>query len=438
MSDDRRLRLGLAVGLILVVVACSPAPIAPALPASPRPSSAGAAQSGAPATTALGQTGWVAARVEQPVAIEGQPTDAPGFCSPCHPILGTYIQAVVALPAGYLALGFDQPPSHAAAWISTDGATWRRVTTLPAPQASSISAAIGPGAPPAVAGQTGTAGSSPPATSSAAPIVAVGTSAGAAAVWRSSDAAVWSLIPLPPPPAGSTETLSAVAPTATGYVAGGYMQDSTGARTATLWRSADGNTWARVIAPVPAGSSEVTGVVAGPGGTVVAVGISGDERRGTAAAWRSTDGGTSWQAASGPSLAGGRMLAVAAGPAGFVAVGENVDQTGATAWTSPDGTTWTAVGSQPALANDGLQMVMTAVGFDGRGFVADGWKTDAGNGSAVVWRSTDGVSWTRLPQDDTFSGAGMAAILAGPVVLAAGTMGWPDTHAAEVWIAPSN
>ncbi len=362
-------------------------------------------------------TGWVAARVEQPVSIEGQPTDAPGFCSPCHPIIGTYIAALIADRGGYLALGQDHPPSHAAAWSSTDAASWRRVTTLPAPEGSSISAAVA----------TADAG-----------VLAVGTNGRAAAVWSSTDGVAWAMESLPGPAGdGATELLAAATRTNGGYLAAGYQQSAAAVRSATFWRSSNGVAWSRVPAPLPTGSSEVTGLAAGPDGeTVVAVGISGDERRGTAAVWQSMDGGGSWQAINGPSLAGGRMLAVVAGGPGFVAVGETTDQTGAVAWTSVDGSIWTQATPQPALANGGLQMVMTAVAAEGHGVVASGWKTDAGNGSAVVWRSANGSAWTRFPQDATFSGAGMAAILAKPRLLAAGTMGWPDTHAAQVWIAP--
>jgi len=85
---------------------------------------------------------WLAARVEQPAAIEAAPTDAPVFCSPCHPSVGTYIDSIVAFHGGFLALGHDQPPSQAAAWASGDASTWRRVATLPAPDASIISAAL--------------------------------------------------------------------------------------------------------------------------------------------------------------------------------------------------------------------------------------------------------------------------------------------------------
>jgi hypothetical protein len=424
MSTDGRGRLAFMFATALLAAACSmtPSPSGSATPsgsasatssATPQGSVAPSARTAAPPSAA----GWLAARVEQPVEIEGQPTDAPAFCSPCHPIVGTYINALVAVHGGYLALGHEQPPSQAAAWSSADATTWRRAASLPAPEGSSIQAAIA----------TPDAG-----------IVAVGTNGRAAAVWSSADGVAWTMKSLPAPMGvGAIELLAAVAGTSGGYVAAGYVETAAAVRSATFWRSSDGVVWSRATAPLPAGPSEVTGLAALAGGTtVVAVGISGDERRGSAAAWRSVDAGLSWQAVSSPSLAGGRMLAVAAGQSGFAAVGETSLQTGAAAWASVDGSTWAAAPAQPALDNGGLQMVMTAAAGDGSGFVASGWKTDAGNGSAVVWHSSDASAWIRYPQDVSFSGAGMAAVMAVPRFLAAGTMGWPDTHAAEVWIAP--
>jgi hypothetical protein len=291
---------------------------------------------------------------------------------------------------------------------------WHRVTSLPAPDGSSISAAVATGG---------------------ASILAVGGSGGAGAVWHSDDGAAWTLTSLPAPPAGATELMTAVAAAGGGYVAGGYDESATAQKTATFWRSVDGVTWVRATAQLPAGASEVTGIVVVNPASLVAVGISGDERRGSTAVWRSTDGGASWQSVTSPAFASGRMLAVAASGTGVAAVGERWDQTGAAAWFSSDGSAWVS-SSGTGLDNVGLQMVMTAVAVDGSGFVAAGWRTDAGNGSAVVWRSTDGKVWTHLPQDVSFSGAGLASVLASPRLLVGGTMGWPDTHAAQVWVGP--
>jgi hypothetical protein len=358
---------------------------------------------------------WLAARVEQPAAIEAAPSNAPAFCSPCHPIVGTYIDSVVAFHGGYLALGQDLPPSHAAAWSSTDPSSWHRVTSLPAPEGSGIAAAV---------------------TDRSGAVLAVGESGGAAAVWRSTDGVAWTLTTLPEPGAGATEWLTSVAESSDGFVAAGYEQSATAQREAAFWRSADGSSWVRATTQTPVAAGEVTGMAALPSGKLIAVGITGDERTGTAAVWQSTDGGSTWQAFSSPTFATGRMLAVVAAGGGVVAVGERQDQTGAAAWYSADGENWVSA-SGSGLDNGGLQLVMTAVASDGSGFVAAGWRTDAGNGSAVVWRSTDGKVWIHVPQDVSFSGAGLAAVLGSPRLLVGGTMGWPDTHSAQVWIAPA-
>jgi hypothetical protein len=414
MRPRRQARLRAAVAVLAavwIVAACrQAAPASQATAVSP-------AIAGASPTAA----GWTAARVEQPAAIEGAPTNAPAFCSPCHPAIGTYIDTMVAFGGGYIGLGQSQPPSLAAGWRSIDAITWARIVALPAPDASSISAAVASGGA----------------------VVAVGTSGGRAAVWRSLDGAAWTVTTLAAPPtAGATELLTAIAATDGGFVAGGYEESATAQKMATLWRSSDGVTWSRasVTDQTAAIEEEITGIAAGPS-ALVAVGIAGDERRGMAAVWRSVDGGASWQPVASPSFAAGRMLATAviagSGP-GFVAVGENVDQTAAAAWTSADGSSWSAAPAQSGLGNFGLQMVMTAVAATpgGTGVVAAGWRSDSGNGSAVVWRSSDGRTWVHLPQDVSFEGAGLAAVLPSPRLLVAGTMGWPDTHAAEVWIAP--
>ena len=388
-----------ALATTLLLAACATAPSG--APTTPPPTP------GAPGE------GWLAATVDQPAAIEAAPTDAPAFCSPCHPAVGTYIDTMVAFQGGYLAFGHDQPPSHAAAWVSRDGDAWRRVASLPAPEASIISAAV-------------TAGSGA--------VLAVGESGGAAAVWRSRGGIAWTLATLPAPAGGATEWLTSVAAFGDGYVAGGYEELPTAQLTASFWRSADGVSWVRAAAQIPPGESQVTGIAAAGPAALIAVGIAGDQESGTAAVWRSTNGGTSWQALASPAFAAGRMLAVVAAGGGAVAVGERTDQSGAAAWYSPDGSTWVSA-SRAGLDNYGLQMVMTAVAADGPGFVAAGWRADAGNGSAVVWRSADGRTWVHLPQPDSFSGAGLTCVLGSPRLLVGGTMGWPDTHAAQVWLA---
>ncbi len=361
----------------------------------------------------LGPGSWTAERVEQPEAIEAAPTDAPVFCSPCHPVVGTYIDALVSVPGGYLGLGHDQPPSHAALWTSVEAESWKRATDLPAPEASSIAAAV--------ARPDGT-------------VVAVGESGGVGAVWKGLHGADWTLTPLPAPAAKATERLTAVVATSDAYMAGGYVESATAVRSASLWRSLDGATWTRSSIDLPTGSSQVTGIAAVDSERLVAVGIAGDERRGTSAVWLSSDGGATWSSVTSPAFALGRMLAITAGGPGLVAVGELQMQTGAVAWYSTEGSTWGSPG-RAGLDNGGRQMVMTAVARTGSGVVAAGWQADAGNGSAVVWQSSDGLTWVHTPQEATFSGAGLSSVLGSPKLMVAGTMGWPDTHAAEVWTA---
>ncbi len=400
----QRVLTGLAAAWLVAACGSTPPTSRPASTSSSTPSIASAQPS----------SNWVAARVEQPAEIEAAPTNAPAFCSPCHPVIGTYINAMISFRGGYLAFGHDQPPSHAAAWASTDATTWHRVTTLPAPEGSGIADAI---------------------VESDGSILAVGESGKTAAVWRSTDGTAWTLTPLPAAAAGTTDWLAAVAPSGAGFVAGGYTESATAQKTASFWRSADGTTWVRTAAPTPTGQSEVTGMAAIGSATILAVGIAGDEESGTAAVWQSTNAGASWQSLTSPSFAAGRMLSVVTAGGGAVAVGERKDQTAAAAWYSLDGRTWSS-SSGPGLDNGGLEMVMMSVAADASGFVAAGWRSDAGNGSAVVWRSTDGRTWVHVPQDVSFSGAGLAAALGTPRVLVAGTMGWPDTHSAQVWIAP--
>jgi hypothetical protein len=403
MRRMRLFRSVAAVGAAWALAACS---------ATPQPGSAAVASPSANGSSRV-EAAWLTARVEQPAVIEAAPTDAPVFCSPCHPSVGTYIDAMVKFQGGFLALGHDQPPSHAAAWGSSDGLTWKRVMSLPAPDGSIISAAV---------------------TKKDGSVLAVGESAGRAAVWRSNDGVLWTLTALPAPEGDAKEWLTAVAASGDGFVAGGYVESATAQRTAAFWHSPDGVRWVRGSADLPAGQSQVRGIASVGGTSILAVGIAGDEQRGTGAVWRSTDAGANWQAADSPALATGRILAVVSAGSAAVAVGEREDQTGAAAWYSADGLSWISAPG-PALDNFGLQMVMDSITRDGSGFVAAGWQSDAGNGSAVVWRSADGESWVHLVQDASFSGAGLACVLGSTPLMVGGTMGWPDTHAAQVWVA---
>ena len=63
-----------------------------------------------------------------------------------------------------------------------------------------------------------------------------------------------------------------------------------------------------------------------------------------------------------------------------------------------------------------------------------GWKSDAGNGSGVVWTSSDGVAWEHLPDQVSMSGASLAgATLASSLPVVVGTSGYPDNDQASAW-----
>lgn len=407
--------LGVAVAAVLAAAACgSTAPTD--TPLSPSPASS-ATSAVAGHTSSPGGGPWLIGRVEEPTELEAQPSNAPVFCSPCHPVTAAYMDALALPPGGgYVALGHDRPPNRAAAWATTDGMQWSRLVQFPAPDDSQI---LG-------------------ATSSADSLVAVGGSGAAAAVWHSADGLHWTITTLDAPPHGNRELLTAVARAAPngGYVAGGYEENGRAEVTATLWRSADGSTWSRSAADPSFAGSQVTGVAAGPN-AAVAVGYGGGNREGHAVAWRSTDGGATWQASGSSGLGDGRMLALAFDGSRFVAVGESKAADRGMVWTSTDGLDWTTVTDQPALDHYGDEVYMAAVAASPNGgFVADGWQSDAANGSVIAWRSRDGTTWSRLPSDPSFSGGGASAILAGPKLVIAGTKGWPDTHAAMAWLAP--
>lgn len=121
-----------------------------------------------------------------------------------------------------------------------------------------------------------------------------------------------------------------------------------------------------------------------------------------------------------------RTSAITAGGPGLVAVGWN-DQ-GAAVWTSSDGRTWTPVPDEelgPGTISDvttggpGLVAVGTT---DNESARISGTQTD-GPTHGVVWTSEDGRTWTRLPDEPAFRSAmfGASAVTAGgPGLVAVG------------------
>jgi hypothetical protein len=138
------------------------------------------------------------------------------------------------------------------------------------------------------------------------------------------------------------------------------------------------------------------------------------------------------------------MWSVTAGGPGLVAVGSDkligewTAEWTAAVWTSTDGITWTRVPNDPAIFGGGGRPRMDCVTADGPGLIAVGSDGAGGNWDAAVWTSPDGLTWTELPSDD----AGLNnpnnqlmlnMTVGGPGLVAVGYDGpWDDLDAA-VW-----
>jgi hypothetical protein len=106
--------------------------------------------------------------------------------------------------------------------------------------------------------------------------------------------------------------------------------------------------------------------------------------------------------------------------------------------TSPDGVTWSRVPHDETVFGGG-DMSMRSVTVGGPGLVAVGWDggilADTPDVDAAVWTSVDGVTWSRVPHDEeVFGAAFMNSVTAGgPGLVAVGMDGpWGDGDAA-VW-----
>lgn len=202
--------------------------------------------------------------------------------------------------------------------------------------------------------------------------------------------------------------------TGTGFVAVGFGLDGGG----TFLRSSDGKTWKSGTSGP--GSGPPSDIAAGPNG-IVAIGTL-DEKT---ASWFSTDG-IHWQyhlKVFPKSLGASDLVTVTdvvATPTGWLAVGRDDEACfvacesntqRAMVWTSTDGLSWTRVRSA-ALPGGGMNSVTATEG----GFVAGG----DSEGRAAFWTSPDGLTWARVP-DPGFGAEGESISVVG-VAAAGGTI----------------
>jgi len=173
---------------------------------------------------------------------------------------------------------------------------------------------------------------------------------------------------------------------------------------AAVWTSVDGVSWSRVPHDenVFGGGQMVSVTVGGPGLVVV----GGDT------VWTSVDG-TSWSRVpyDDTVFGGASINSVTVGGPGLVAVGEvNSD---AAVWTSIDGVTWSRVPHDDTVFGGADDQVMNSVTVGGPGLVAVGFDgileeyyVFSEEMNAAVWTSRDGISWSRVPHDETVFGDG--------------------------------
>jgi hypothetical protein len=332
---------------------------------------------------------------------------------------------------GLVAAGWDlsSGDADAAVWTSTDGLTWQETVFGEAGDQYLNAVAVGgPG------------------------LVAVGyDSSGGdddAAVWVSADGLSWSRVPHDEAIFGGPggEQMLGVAAGGPGLVAVG-RGTSAEDEAATVWVSADGYTWERIVDNAvfggPGAQAMHSVVAAGPG--LVAVGYDFMDGNFVAAVWASPDGLTWSQVPHDDAVFGGQiglyMYSVVAGGPGLVAVGSDysgVDADGAV-WTSTDGLTWSRVPHDEAIFGGPGNQEMLGVAVGGPGLVAVG-RDDPGDADGAVWTSPDGLTWSRVSEVSVFGGPlhqGMLGIAAGgPGLVAVGLERNPDggEQHAVVWL----
>jgi len=222
-----------------------------------------------------------------------------------------------------------------------------------------------------------------------------------AAVWTSVDGVAWHRVTGQQGVLGGVgaQGMIDVVAGGPGYVAIGFDNpgDEPWSGDAAVWTSRDGTAWERVTDEAGAfggsGDRQMRAVaVGGPGLVAVGWELTADGQN--AAVWTSVDGLAWARVDDQESLRRGAMLAVTAGGPGLVAVGE------AAVWTSVDGLTWERVGGHEAVfGNSKLQTVTTG----GPGLVAVGFNWPEGTeewGDVAVWVSADGTTWERVPHDE--------------------------------------
>lgn len=197
---------------------------------------------------------------------------------------------------------------------------------------------------------------------------------------------------------------------------GNYVAMGNSGSNLASWTSQDGRSWTRHdIIPSGSSGSMVSNVsaIVGDSNGIVAVGSYGT----STAAWYSTDGITWTETSINTTF----LNAVITFKGNFIAVGDGV-------WVSSDGQNWREVSKGiPELGGAGAGGAR-GIAVVGNDIYAVG--EDPFGPTAVVWKSSDGITWTQLLTQPSFNHSEMWAVTAGgPGLVAVGE----QENQAAVW-----
>lgn len=236
-------------------------------------------------------------------------------------------------------------------------------------------------------------------------------------IWSSSDATTWSQGKDPLITDGFVPRALGTDGTG-GLVLVGYVLASGDNVIPQIWHSSDGSTFKAGQLAGSASILESTEIVSVASGSGVLVALGDHQGTGTYQgrdAWLSTDA-SSWTRVTLPQSAGYQALSISAWSKGFAAVGVAGGKGTASVWTSPDGASWTKNADVDAVAISSIVAV-------GDRLVLLGAKADSQLGMVPAsWLSSDGASWTESSASGSEPAMEFdAATVVGGSILAIGT-----------------